>query len=1042
SVLGLIYDLERCCQQWEVTREITLFELGEQERCDRFIIPEKLYGRETEVQTLLAAFERVANGATEMMLVAGFSGIGKTAVVSEVHKPITRQKGYFIQGKFDQFNRNVPFSAFVQAFRSLMGQLLGESDAALATWKEKILDAMGANGQVILEVIPELERIIDKQPVVPKLSGSAAQNRFNLLFGRFVRVFTSPEHPLVIFLDDLQWADSASLNLLKLLMNESVSGYLLVLGSYRDNEVYLAHPLMLALDEIGKQKAHVNTLTLKPLEQFDINQLVADTLLCPTDIAAPFSQLVYQKTQGNPFFVTQFLTGLYEDSYISFDLEVGHWQCDLNQVRQLALTDDVVEFMVNRLRKLPPATQNVLKLAACIGNHFDLEILSVVNEAAQDEVALDLWQALQEGLLIPESETYKFFQEHETPGGRESLDVSVSYRFLHDRVQQAAYSLIGVDHIHTSHLTIGRRLLQASSETLDKHVFQIVNQFNRCFDIVTAPDEILTIAKLNLLAAAKARETTAFLAAKDYAQVGIQLLGPEAWQTDYDLMLGLRNCAAEAAYLSGSFDQMTDSIHDILNQAVNLEDQLQAYEVKLQALKAQNEMQEALSLGLEILKLLQISLPAAATAADIEQAYIEMTTALAGRALTDLIYLPDMSDRLTLASTRILAILCPVAHMIQFNLLPILLFRQVQLALRYGNAPAHTHAYAGLGLILCGVRGEIEKGYEAGQLALALLEQIEAEAFRSAVTFIVAYFILPWKTSIQSTFELMLEAYTSGANTGDLEHAAYAVERYGQLAYFSGAVELSDLAAQMGRFDEFLRKTCQGSIRQLHDIHYQVVLNWQRESCEPSILAGEVYDESIKLPQQLKQNNRLALVNYYLNKLILTYGFTDDSKLMREYAAQAEHYLSAGSASIVMPLFYTYDSLARLRRYEEVSLNDQQEYLTTVEANQAKLRDWAKHASMNYLHKYNCVEAERRRVLGRSYEAADEYDRSIAGAKANGYLQDEALANELAAKFYLAWGREKLAQVYMSEAHYAYSRWGATAKVKQLEEKYPNLLTQ
>ncbi|MCG8365032.1 MAG: serine/threonine-protein kinase PknK, partial [Pseudanabaenales cyanobacterium] len=405
SVLGLIHDLERCCQQWEATREITLFELGEQERCDRFIIPEKLYGRETEVQTLLTAFERVSgntcnqpkskiqNPKSELVLVSGFSGIGKTAVVREVHKPITRQKGYFIQGKFDQFNRNLPFSAFVQAFRSLMGQLLGESDQALARWKVKILEAVGNNGQVLIDVIPKLERIIGPQSPVPDLAGSAAQNRFNLLFSQFIRVFTTQDHPLVIFLDDLQWVDSASLNLLKLLMNEVETGYLLVLGAYRDNEVFPAHPLMLSLAELEKQQAVISTITLAPLAVDQINQLVADTLSCDEVIVQPLTELVYQKTKGNPFFTIQFLKGLYEDELISFNFDREYWECDLVRVQDASLTDDVVEFMAGRLQKLPIPTQKVLELAACIGNQFDLETLAVVCNKSEAEVAADIWGA-------------------------------------------------------------------------------------------------------------------------------------------------------------------------------------------------------------------------------------------------------------------------------------------------------------------------------------------------------------------------------------------------------------------------------------------------------------------------------------------------------------------------------------------------------------------------------------------------------------------------------------------------------------------------
>jgi serine/threonine protein kinase len=444
SVRGLEHDLDVCEQHWQAQGEIPDFELGRQDRAERFLIPEKLYGRAAEVETLLAAFERAAGGRTELMLVTGFSGIGKTAVINEVHKPIVRQRGYFIRGKFDQFNRSIPFSGFVQAFRDLMGQVLDESDAKRQEWRSKILSALGESGQVITDVIPELERLIGPQPAVPELSGSAAQSRFNLLFQKFIATFTTAEHPLVIFLDDLQWADLASLQLLQLLTSESHAGYLLLLGAYRDNEVSPAHPLVLTIEEIRKTGAALTTLTLAPLPPDDINQLVADTLSCPPELALPLTQLVYQKARGNPFFSHQFLKALHAAGLMTFDGEAGYWHCDLAQVSALALSEDVVEFMAVQLQKLPPGTQEVLKLAACMGNQFDLETLATVQPQSLAGTAADLWPALQEGLVLPQNGVYKFFQGSESDPGAPTLvqvDFQVpTYRFLHDQVQQAAYS--------------------------------------------------------------------------------------------------------------------------------------------------------------------------------------------------------------------------------------------------------------------------------------------------------------------------------------------------------------------------------------------------------------------------------------------------------------------------------------------------------------------------------------------------------------------------------------------------------------------------
>lgn len=540
STRGLQYDLDLCLQHWQSQGKIPAFALGQQDRAERFLIPEKLYGRAHEIETLLAAFERVAQGHTELLLVTGFSGIGKTAVIHEIHKPITRQRGCFIQGKFDQFNRNIPFSAWVQALRDLMGQLLSESEAQRRQWRSNILAALGESGRVIIEVIPELEQLLGPQPPTPELSGPAAQNRFNLLFQKFIAIFATAEHPLALFLDDLQWADWASLQLLQRLLSDNQTGHLLVLGAYRDHEVSPIHPLMITLAELEKSAATLNTITLAPLHQTDISQLIADSLSCAPELALPLTQWVYRITQGNPFFNNQLLKSLHNEGLIAFSADVGYWRCDLAQINVLALTDDVVEFVAMQLQRLPQKTQEILKLAACMGNQFDLETLTMVRRQSRAETAADLWQAVQAGFLLPQGAVYPFFQSngHDLDANffTRANSQDFAYRFLHDRIQQAAYSLIPEAQKRSAHLSIGQLLLKSIPQTeREEKIFEIVNQLNWGLESLAEPAVRSELAQLNLMAGQKAKAATAYKAAWDYFTAGRQLLPGDCWQSQYEL---------------------------------------------------------------------------------------------------------------------------------------------------------------------------------------------------------------------------------------------------------------------------------------------------------------------------------------------------------------------------------------------------------------------------------------------------------------------------------------------------------------------------
>ncbi len=1044
SAWGIQKDLENCLKQLENTGKIELFEMGKQDICDQFIIPEKLYGRQQQVQQLLDSFTRVAasgeQGQSEMMLVAGYSGVGKTAVVNEVHKPIVRQRGYFIKGKFDQFQRNIPFSAFVQALRDLMGQLLSENDAKLQQWKEKILAAVEENGQVIVEVIPELENIIGQQPSVAELSGTAAQNRFNLLFQKFIQVFTTKDHPLVIFLDDLQWADSASLNLLKLLMSRSESQYLLLIGAYRDNEVNPAHPLMLTLDEIQKNQGIVNTITLAPLRQQDLNQLVADTLHCSLKQALPLTQAVDQKTQGNPFFATQFLKALQVDGFIHFNLEEGFWQCDLAQVKLAAVSEDVVKFVSKRLQKLNSVTQDVLKLAACIGHQFDLETLAIVRQTSELETATDLWVALKEGLILPTTEVYKFYTDTTqdiqlTTEGH----LSASYKFLHDRIQQASYSLIPEDQKKETHFKIGQLLLKNTPEKeREEKIFEIVSQLNQGVTLIQQLSEQEELAKLNLMAAQKAQVATAYTAALEYCDRGINLLSVECWKNQYDLTLALYNLAAENAYLSGNFQQMEERVEVLRQQTRTLLDRIKVSEVKIEAYKAQNQRAEAVTFGLEILEKLGVRFPKHPNFLHIVLGVAKTKLALRGQQISDLADLPLMTQPEKLAAMRIIAKLCPAAYFATPKLFPLMVFKHVGLSLKYGNAPESAIAYGAYAISLCGIVGDLEAGYQFGQLSLTLLDRLNAKHLASITIYVFNLLIRPWKEPLRESLNPLLRGYQIGLETGDLEQAAFSIQIYCYYSYCAGK-ELSVIQKEMVTYREAIIQLKQKTPLHQHELCLQIVSNLRGESENSCELNGDIYDEKTRFNLHQKAQDISTICILYINKLILCYWFEDYDQALAS-AELAEQYLDGITARIDVALFYFYSALTRLALVSNPRQSASKRRLKSVDIARKKLKKWAIHAPINYQHKVDLVEAEKHRVLGQKLEAMELYDKAIAGAKENEYLQEEALTNELAAKFYLELGRQKVAQAYMIDAYYCYSHWGAKAKTKDLEERYPQLL--
>jgi PAS domain S-box-containing protein len=1043
SALGFKYDLETCLHSLKETGEIPVFEIGKRDIQDRFIIPEKLYGREPEVEILLDAFARVADGASELMLVAGFSGIGKTAVVNEVHKPIVKQRGYFIKGKFDQFNRNIPFSAFVQAFRNLMGQLLTEPDAVIQEWKTKIIEALGENGQVIIEVIPELEIIIGQQPPVSDLSGNAAQNRFNLLLQKFIQVFTTKEHPLVMFLDDLQWADSASLQLIKLLISNNQNSYLLVIGAYRDNEVNPTHPLMLTLNEINNIGTNINTITLQNLSYLKLNQLVADTLGCAEDFAWSLSQLIYQKTQGNPFFTTQFLKALHHDKLIEFNLLERCWQCDITKINQQALTDDVVEFMAFQLRKLPLSTQKVLRLAACIGNQFDLKILAIVSEQSELETATYLWNALQEGLILPQSDVYKFYVGEENKAVCQENSEIVAYKFLHDRVQQAAYSLIPDDQKQTTHLKIGKLLLKnTSSVAIESNIFEIVSQLNQGIDIITQKSEKYNLAQLNLIAGKKAKASTAYKAAVKYLALGRELLQENSWNSHYPLTFGLYRELAECEYLTGNLNQAEKLFDLALHHAQDKFDKADIYAIQMYLKMTQGEnIQAACEAGLQGLSILGMQLPltVAEQQAAIATQLEEINTQLAKVHPADLFNLPEMTDPVHKVCMSLLADLWAATYMAGLQHLAVLSpLLMINLSLKYGNAQASGFAYCLYGMSLAN-QGDYQTAYEFGTLALKLDRHFNSSKFIYKTNNIFAHTINPYNRHLKTNLAVSEQSFQTSREAGDVVFGVWAVSFLIWAMLIKGD-RLTDVYVETEKYLSYVQQVNDVNMLYAFTLQRQFLLNLQDSSHKTDLLSDRHNQEVAYIEVWRQKQNFEHGINWYcFLKLQLSYLYERYADGVAA-AAEAQKTLPANAGFFPIIQYHFYYPLCLTALYLTATAADKQQYWQILRQQQQIIKQWADNCPANFQHRYLLLSAEMLRISGRSIDAIDLYDRAIAEAKINEYIQEEAIANELTAKFYLEWGKEKVAAGYMQEAYYCYARWGALTKIDDLEKRYSQLL--
>ncbi len=1037
SAAGIRADLEECRRGVIERGSVEPFPLARWDIPSRLEIPEKLYGRADEIGTLFQALERVTHGTRELILVSGGPGIGKTSLVRELHKPMTRLRGSFVSGKFDQFERNIPYAALTQAFGEFVRHLLTEPEDRLTIWKQRLEDALLPNGRIMVDLIPELELIIGPQPPAPELGPKESHNRFQFVFRRLIRAFCRSGHPVVLFLDDLQWADSPSLNLLELIMTDGEIGHLLLVGAYRDNETPPGHPLMAVRDVLENAGLSITDLALGPLSVGEVAGLIGETVHGDPALVDPLAAIVHRKTGGNPFFVREIMRSLYAEDLLRFDATRACWVWSLDRIAEQDITDNVVCLMSEKIRKLDDAGRRALMMAACIGCVFELDLLVQASGVAPPVAAESLRDAVDQGFVAPVGDEYC-----STTGeaGEPLAACAATYSFCHDRIQQAAYSLIPEDERPALHRFIGRTLLGRDRPGQDdQHVFDTVNQLNCSVGLIDDRAERHELARLNLRAGQRAKTSAAYEPALEYLNAGIPLMGEDGWRDDYDLTAALHIHAMEAAFLTSRWDEMERLGSVILTNAASVLDQAKVYEIRIRACYALHRLSEAVEMAREILRKMGVVFPAKPSKAHALVGLIRLRYALRGRSVEALVDLPEMTDPVYLTITRILATVAAAAYAVVPELLPLIVFKLVDLSLRFGNGPSAPFGYSTLAIILCGPVGQTDEGYRFGKMSLELSDELGARDAKPGAACVFNFFARPWKEHLRDCIEPLLHTYHAGLDAGDVQYAAHARFGYSLFSFWAGK-ELNGVYEGMAATHDAMSQLNQDTL--LHSLGrtHQAVANLLGHAQYPCRLVGEHYDSVECLPRFIEAREFMALFGIYFYEMFLCYVFEEyETAVVR--AESARTCLDSVRGMIFVPLFQFYESLARLARCRAQSSAERKAAIAGVGSNQKKMMRWARVAPMNSLHKYYLVEAELYRVKGKITRALEHYEQAIALARRNRYLHDEALAYECAAGFFQEHDRLLIAKAYMSEARYRYEAWGASAKVQLLEERHGHLLS-
>jgi PAS domain S-box-containing protein len=1019
TAAGVESDLRHCLAEWEAQRRIAEFPLGEHDTPDRLLIPEKLYGRARDVETLLASFDRIVkSGAPELVLVSGYSGIGKSAVVNELHRPLVPPCGLFASGKFDHYKRDIPYATLAQAFLSLLRPLLTKNEAELSKWRDALREAVGPNGQLIVDLVPELKLIIGEQPPVPELPPQDAQGRFQLVFRRFISVFARPEHPLALFLDDLQWLDTATLDLMEDLLTRSDIQHLMLIGAYSDNEVNPSHPLTRKLEAMRQAGAIVQDIVLAPLTREDLAQLIADSLHCEPERATPLAQLIHDKTAGNPFFAIQFFSALVEAGLLTFDHGEGRWSWDLNRIYAKGYTDNVVDLIVGKLNRLSVETQKALQQLACLGNSAEFATLLMVYQDSTEEMHAQLWEAVRTGLILRSEDSYKF---------------------LHDRVQEAAYSLIPQEVRAEAHLRIGMLLAaHTPPEKLEEGIFEIVNQLNRGSHLITSTQERKRVAELNVIAGKHAKTTAAYASALKYLAAGRALLAQESWDHNYELIFNIEFYMAECELLTANKVAAANRLSMLAQRARSAHHIAIVARLRLTLYQTMARSDRAVDVCLEYLRRGGTDWSPHPTSDEARREYNRIWSQLGNRQIEELVDLPLITNPDLLDDLGVLGEVVMPASCCDENLLALVICRMVNLSLERGNSDSSCFAYVWFAIIAGPCFGNYRDGFRFGRLGYELVGKRGLTRYQARTYMSFGNIVMPWAKHALGGRDLVRRGFDAAYRIGDLTFASYCC-----CELITNLLTVGDPLAEVQPEAEnalaFVQKARFGLIVDIVIVQVGLIRTLRGLTPKFGCFNDGEFDE-LEFERHLTSNPVLMLADFwYCSRKAQARFFAGDYASAVDASLRAQPLLWTSPSQFETAEFRFYGALSHAACWDSATPDQRQQHFEALTAHHRQLEIWAEHCPENFENRAALVRGEIARIEGREFEAMRLYKQAIRSASANGFVHNEALAYEIAARFYEARGFDKIANAYLREARYCYLRWGADGKVRQLDRLYPHL---